>query len=70
MVNCRDKIYKSLLPHWTGIQGKGSEAVRQRIVGCRTLERTITSPYLIVNSEVQLSTPRERDGMGKVSPFG
>jgi hypothetical protein len=27
MINCRDKIYKSLLPHWTGIQGKGSEAV-------------------------------------------
>ncbi len=36
------------------------------------LELTIISPYLIVDSEVQLSitTIRERDMMGKVSPLG
>jgi hypothetical protein len=37
MINCRDKIYKSLLPHWTGIQGKEPEAVFKENRGCRTL---------------------------------
>jgi hypothetical protein len=30
MYNCRDKIYKSLLPHWTGIQGKEPGGCIQR----------------------------------------
>jgi hypothetical protein len=37
MINCRDKIYKSLLPHWTGIQGKEPEAVFKENCGFRTL---------------------------------
>ncbi len=63
MINCRDKIYKSLLPHWTGIQGNEPEAVFKENRGVKNpiLGLTLTSPYLIVNTEVQLSIPTKKE---------